>query len=115
MYISGDTLFVNPTVDMAADTTHYVLIDAGVIKDSCGTVYGGLSDNTLVRFKTDGGPTAVSVPFNASGSVNQTGVVMDFDRTIEPSTGLVRIIDVNTSATIATVASTDPSVSITEI
>ena len=52
---------------------------------------------------------------NASGSVNQTGIVMDFDRTVEPSTGLVSIIDVNTSTTIATVASTDPSVSITEI
>ena len=115
IWIEGSTLYVNPTVDMNFDTTYYVLIDAGVVVDSCSRVYTGLTDVNTVRFKTDAGPVATLQPLNASGSVNQTGIVMDFDRTVEPSTGLVSIIDVNTSTTIATVASTDPSVSITEI
>jgi len=115
IFVSGSTLTINPTVDMALDTVHHVLLSAGCVQDACGTTFAGESNVNIINFKTDAGPTTTLVPFNASGSVNQTGVVMDFDRTVEPSTGLVRIIDVNTSATIATVASTDPSVSITEI
>ena len=115
IWIDNTTLYINPTVDMSFNTNYYVLIDAGVVKDSCNTVYGGLSNTSTITFKTDAGPVSTLQPMNASGSVNQTGIVMDFDRTVEPSTGLVSIIDVNTSTTIATVASTDPSVSITEI
>ena len=110
----GDTLYINPTTDMSLDVTYWVLLSAGCVKDACNTVYGGLSDVNTIRFKTDAGPVATIQPFNASGSVNETGVVMDFDRTVEPSTGLVRIFDASNNL-IATVDSSDPSVSITEI
>ena len=110
----GDTLYINPTTDMSLDVTYWVLLSSGCVKDACNTVFAGLADVNTIRFKTDAGPVSSTPTFDGSGSVNQTGIVMNFDRTVEPSTGLVRIFDASNNL-IATVDSSDPSVSITEV
>lgn len=110
----GDTLYINPTTDMDLDTTYWVLFSAGCVIDSCNTVFSGLSDVNTVRFKTDAGPVSSTPAFDGSGSINQTGIVMDFDRTVVPSTGQLKIYDASDNL-IASVDATDPSVSITEI
>jgi hypothetical protein len=113
--VSGSTLTINPTLDLALNTDYHVLLSAGCVVDSCNTVFGGLSNAATIAFKTDAGPVSTVGAFSASGSVNETGVVMDFDRTVQPSTGLLRIKDATTGVDIMTVSASNPAVTITEI
>jgi hypothetical protein len=111
--VSGSTLTIRPTVDMATGLTHHVLLSAGCVKDACETVFAGLSDVNTIRFTVDPGATAPA-PVFSNGSPNEAGVVLNFDRTVEPGTGNIQVFD-SSNKLIASVPSTDPSVTITEV
>ena len=110
---SGSTIILNPTEDLALNTDYHVLFSAGCVKDSCDTVFGGLSNPATVAWKTDAGPIMNTTFTDSGNELLRTGLV--FDRTIVPSTGLLSVVDVSTGTTIASFASTNAAVTITEI
>ena len=50
--ISGSTVTINPSADLAGETGYYVKLGSGVIKDMAGNSYGGISSSTAFNFTT---------------------------------------------------------------
>ncbi len=50
--ISGNQVTINPTADLIPYTTYYVQMAAGVLKDTAGNNFGGISDTTTLNFTT---------------------------------------------------------------
>ena len=57
--ISGNTVTINPTADLAVATSYDVIIDAGAIEDTSGNDFAGIAANTL-DFTTIATTTAIS-------------------------------------------------------
>ncbi|MEG3985172.1 Ig-like domain-containing protein, partial [Microcoleus sp. T3B2] len=81
--VSGSTVTVNPTADLAQGTGYYVEIAAGAIKDLAGNNYSGITGATAWKFNTADttAPTAtlastavapVNAPFNVSATFNES-------------------------------------------
>ena len=51
--ISGTTVTINPTVNLNSNASYNVQLASGVIKDSAGNSYAGISDTTTLNFTTD--------------------------------------------------------------
>jgi len=99
--VTGSTLTINPTSNLANNTQYYVEIANGVIKDIAGNNYAGFSGNTTWNFTTE---TAFSI-VSFSPADNATDVAIDQAFTItfnEPiqlvNTGLFQMFDANTDA-----------------
>ena len=93
-WIEGDTLYLNPTVDLDTNTTYYVNISAGAIvnADCPNLQFAGISDTTTATFVTDPGPEAPTATVT-NGSPSDTGIVQIFDRPIEKGSGNAVIKD----------------------
>lgn len=50
--ISGNTVTINPTADLNTETTYYVQMASGVLTDTAGNAYAGISDTTTLNFST---------------------------------------------------------------
>jgi len=50
--ISGNTVTINPTADLNPDTTYNVQLASGVLKDTAGNAYAGISNATTLNFLT---------------------------------------------------------------
>jgi Ca2+-binding RTX toxin-like protein len=50
--VSGSTVTINPTADFQANSTYYVQLASGVIKDLAGNNYVGISNTTTLNFST---------------------------------------------------------------
>jgi VCBS repeat-containing protein len=50
--ISGNTVTINPTDDLHPSQNYHVEMASGVIKDSAGNAYAGISDSTTLDFVT---------------------------------------------------------------
>lgn len=78
--ISGNTLTINPSVDLAGSTDYYINIDASAIVDMSGNAFAGVSGNSAYNFRTvappDTTPPTVqfsdNVPGTASGPIVYT-------------------------------------------
>jgi hypothetical protein len=112
LWVSGTSLFIDPTIDLTPGTTYYVTIEANVVGDACGNKNSPITNINLIRFTVDGGPVA-TVALAPGGSVNEQGIGMTFDRPVVAGTGNVKIFD-SSNNLIATVPSTDPAVTITQ-
>jgi Ca2+-binding RTX toxin-like protein/methionine-rich copper-binding protein CopC len=51
--VSGSTVTINPTADLAGGTDYYVEIAKGAIKDIPGNDYAGITGNSTWNFKTE--------------------------------------------------------------
>ncbi|TAN53589.1 MAG: hypothetical protein EPN21_01150 [Methylococcaceae bacterium] len=49
---SGFTALINPTSDLSNNTTYYVLMNKGVIKDAAGNAFRGIDETASLSFKT---------------------------------------------------------------
>ncbi|MEG5097982.1 Ig-like domain-containing protein, partial [Microcoleus sp. B13-B4] len=58
--VSGSTVTVNPTADLAANTPYYVEIAAGAIKDLAGNNYAGIAGATAWNFTTAAAPDTIA-------------------------------------------------------
>jgi hypothetical protein len=105
IWVSGNSVYVNPTKDLTLGTTYYVLMSEGAVTDSCRFNTPSITNNTTVRFTVDAGPVAVETPFNA----NTTTFSLEYDRDIEPGPGLITVFD-GSGNLVATVASNDPAI-----
>jgi hypothetical protein len=108
LWVSGNYLYIDPTVDLTPGSSCYVTIDAGVVKDACGNNNPAVTNAASIAFVVDGGPTATASS-NANGSINQGGVGMKFDRPIVAGTGHVNVYD-SSNNLVTSVAATNPAV-----
>ncbi len=53
--IVGNTLTIDPTLDLDPAQTYYVTLDAGVVEDLSNNDFAGFADNTFWSFTTDDG------------------------------------------------------------
>jgi len=62
--LSGKVLTIVPTVELTQQTSYYVKVDAGLVKDVWGNNYLGIADKTTWKFMTGDftGPTVVVTP-----------------------------------------------------
>ncbi|MBI3675180.1 MAG: Ig-like domain-containing protein [Proteobacteria bacterium] len=113
--ISGSTVTINPTSDLAANTGYYIVLASGVILDSAGNAYAGISSNSAFNFTTAAAadttpPTlsSTSPADNATGVAVGANIVLTFSETVKAGTGYIVIHNVNTGALIR-IAVTDTS------
>jgi methionine-rich copper-binding protein CopC len=110
--VSGNTLTINPTADLANGTHYYVTLAAGSIKDVSGNSYAG---TTAYDFTTPAAtppadttpPSVVSFsPANAATGVGiNSDLVLTFSEAIQKGSGVIAIH--SDSSTGAVVASSD--------
>ncbi|MEG3835081.1 DUF4347 domain-containing protein, partial [Microcoleus sp. Z1_C3] len=68
--VSGSTVSINPTADLAPSTEYYVEIASGAIKDSAGNNYAGITGPTSWNFTT---LTASTLPIPPIPQLTQNG------------------------------------------
>ncbi len=61
--VDGDTLTIDPTEDMASDSTYHVEIGSGAIEDMAGNAFAGIGDSGTFNFDTESfaGDTSIVV------------------------------------------------------
>ncbi|MGW8184632.1 MAG: Ig-like domain-containing protein [Candidatus Moraniibacteriota bacterium] len=110
-----DTLTINPTDNLPADTNIYVNIEPGAILDTLGNFFFGINDNSTWSFRTGDASTVgpqLILPTPANNSTNispDADLITKFDRPVYPGEGNFHIknkednseietIDVNSSS-----------------
>ncbi|HHL1466748.1 TPA: beta strand repeat-containing protein [Klebsiella pneumoniae] len=95
--ISGNTVTVNPTTDLAAGANYHVQIDSTALHDTAGNDYAGISTSTGLNFTT------------ASAGMGDPSIVV-FDLTTgQSSDHNGRVFDANTAYTIYIVVNSNSS------
>ena len=110
IWCSDNVVYLNPTKDLNLKTTYYIQASSGSVKSHCVS-WGGISDTTSVRFSTDPGPTLTSTS-QATSSTSTQFVNYQYDRTVVPNTGNLRIYD-SSNNLVKQVSGTDTAVIIT--
>ncbi|MBK6999923.1 MAG: DUF4214 domain-containing protein [Rhodoferax sp.] len=86
--ISGLTVTINPSSDLAVGNSYYVNLTSGVFKDIAGNAFAGISSSTALNFSTVS--VGVAVGDDYPMSVNTTGfVVVDGAAT----SGVINFVD----------------------
>ncbi|MDY0924505.1 cadherin domain-containing protein, partial [Leclercia sp. CFBP8987] len=79
--ISGNTVTVNPTTDLAAGANYHVQIDSTALHDTAGNDYAGISTSTGLNFTTVsagmGDPSIVVFDLTTGQSSDHNGRVFD--------------------------------------
>lgn len=65
--VTNETVTVNPTLDLAHNTTYSIQIDAGAFTDGAGNAYKGITNNTSWNFTTSALQT-YTVTYDSNGS-----------------------------------------------
>ena len=112
---SGNSVTINPSVNLPAGAGFYITLASGVIKDVAGNAYAGISASTTYNFSTAAAvvsDTTAPTLSNSSPLDNATGVaasanlVLTFSEAVQAGTGNVVIF--NSSGTVArSIAVTD--------
>ena len=76
--VSGTTLTINPTANLATSKQYAVQIDATAIDDLAGNSYAGITDNTTWSFTT-ASPDTTDPTLSSTDPANGTTVVADTD------------------------------------
>ncbi len=89
----SDIITINPTDDLVANTTYHVLIDSGVITDSAGNPFLGISDDTTLNFSTTLNPLLVySNPYDDfTDFKSDNDLWLSFDEVVKAGTGNITI------------------------
>ncbi|MBE9212794.1 choice-of-anchor I family protein [Plectonema cf. radiosum LEGE 06105] len=88
--VSGDTVTINPTNNLAASTSFYVEIDAGAIEDTAGNDFAGISGNSTWNFTT-GTEDSITPIYDIQGAAHTSPLVGQSVTT----TGIVTAVDTN--------------------
>jgi hypothetical protein len=111
--VSGTTVTINPTADLALGTAYHVLIDPGTFEDAAGNDFLGITSDTTWTFTTIGpdvtGPAVVSVsPLNGAINVDPAvNPVITYDENLILGTGNILIKRVSDNSTVSTLSVTD--------
>ncbi|MES2532484.1 MAG: SdiA-regulated domain-containing protein [Pseudomonadota bacterium] len=109
---NGNTVKINPTVDLAADTTYSIQYASGVIKDASGLATTAVNSAATLAFKTvpDTTPPTLqsAIPQdNATGVSVGDSVVLTFNEAVQAGAGTFTIT--NGSDDVRTISATDVS------
>ncbi|MGW8185212.1 MAG: Ig-like domain-containing protein [Candidatus Moraniibacteriota bacterium] len=111
-----DTLTIDPTNDLPANTEIYINIDPTALVDSLGNYFFGITDNTTWTFTTENitveGPQIVT-PFPSDNATNispDSNLTINFDRPVEVGTGNIDIINATDDSIIETIDITSGNV-----
>jgi methionine-rich copper-binding protein CopC len=89
--ISGTTLTIDPTINLAANTQYFVTFDSGTIQDLAGNIYSG---TTVYDFATDSIAPTVSTFSPTDGATQvavNSNVTLTFSEAIQRGTGTIQI------------------------
>ena len=99
--ISGSTLTINPTANLAGNTHYFVTFDAGTIKDLAGNSYAGTTTYDFTTADT-GAPTVTQ--FNpadgATGITGSSNIVVTFSEAVQKGSGTIAIHSGSASGTV---------------
>ncbi|QDU10893.1 Ig-like domain-containing protein [Gimesia aquarii] len=104
-----DSLTVNPGVTLENSTAYYVQIASTAFDDAAGNSYPGISDTTTWNFTTVSGDVAPPDTFSLSPADNATGVattanlVISFNESVLPQSGVNNDIVIKQSSDNSTV------------
>ncbi|MGW8184634.1 MAG: Ig-like domain-containing protein [Candidatus Moraniibacteriota bacterium] len=109
-----DTLTIDPTNDLPANTEIYINIDPTALVDSLGNFFFGISDNSTWTFTTGAGAgPQIILPFPTDNATNispDSNLTINFDRVVEVGTGNIDIINATDDSIIETIDITSPNV-----
>ena len=99
LFITGNTLTINPLVDLANNTQYFVTFDSGSVKDLAGNNYAGTTtyDFTTVQIPASTSDTIAPIVSGFFPSDGQTAVAitsniaLTFSEAIQKGTGTVAI------------------------
>ncbi|MEG5048155.1 Ig-like domain-containing protein, partial [Microcoleus sp. B4-C1] len=117
--VSGSTVTVNPTADLAPGTDYYVEIAAGAIKDLAGNNYAGTTGATAWNFTTavaadTTAPTATFTPAdNATSVAVAADLVVTLSEAVQKGTGNIVIKKVSDNSVVETINVTAANVTVT--
>jgi len=117
--VSGSTVTVNPTADLAQGTGYYVEIAAGAIKDLAGNNYAGTTGATTWNFTTTvaadtTAPTAATfTPLdNATNIAVAANLVVTLSEAVQKGTGNIVIKKVSDNSVVETINVTSTNVTV---
>ncbi|MEG4310737.1 Ig-like domain-containing protein, partial [Microcoleus sp. AT10_D2] len=116
--VSGSTVTVNPTADLAAGTDYYVEIAAGAIKNLGGNNYAGTTGATAWNFSTAAAvdttaPTATFTPAdNATAVAVGADLVVTLSEAVAKGTGNIVIKKVSDNSVVETIDVTSTNVTV---
>ena len=98
--IATNTVTINPTSDLSYSTGYNIQIASGVIDDTSGNAYAGITDATTLNFETAAAPDttaptlASSTPTdNATGVSISDNIVLTFSEAVDAETGNIVLYD----------------------
>ena len=84
--ISGSTVTINPSSDLASGSSYYVNMASGVLRDLAGNAYAGISSSTALNFSTAANTATDDFPMSDTttgvvviGSAGTSGVINFID------------------------------------
>ncbi|MEG4340259.1 Ig-like domain-containing protein [Microcoleus sp. D3_18_C2] len=116
--VSGSTVTVNPTADLAPGTDYYVEIASGAIKDLAGNNYAGTTGATAWNFTTAAAvdttaPTATFTPAdNATSVAVAANLVVNLSEAVQKGTGNIVIKKVSDNSVVETINVTAANVTV---
>jgi hypothetical protein len=110
IWVAGNTVWLNPTLDMPAGATFVVSGDPNSIRSSCGGIYwDGNAGSVDTSITVDTGPVVSSTVPLPQNSVNQAGISLNTDREITGGPGNFNIYD-SSNNLVASTAGNSPAV-----
>ncbi|PSJ47731.1 hypothetical protein C7H85_02600 [Zobellella endophytica] len=89
--ISGNTVTINPTLDLAFETDYHLQIDDGALTDAAGNPYAGIADSSMLNFTTAPDMDTSVVVFDLAEGVSSS----HSDRTFQADKSYTVYIRVN--------------------
>lgn len=113
IWVDGNTVWLNPTLDMPAGATFTVSGDPNSVRALCGEYWDGDPGSVDTSITIDAGPvaTVVSPTNNSTGEINNAAVEISYDRDIIKGNGSLRVLD-STGTEVASIPVSSPSVTI---
>ncbi|WAK02974.1 Ig-like domain-containing protein [Methylobacter sp. YRD-M1] len=94
-----NTVTINPTEDLLADSNYFVQLDAGVVTDLVGNAFAGVSDETTLNFVTAAPDTTAPALLTSTPQDNaldiavNSDITLTFDESILAGSGNIVISD----------------------
>nr|MDJ0713195.1 Ig-like domain-containing protein [Prochloraceae cyanobacterium] len=113
---SGDTVTIDPDVNLVTGTDYYITIDPGAIEDFGNNDYAGINNPTTLNFTTVAAPDKVAPTLvtttpadNATEVPVNSNLVLTFDEPVHEGIGNITIFEAATNTPIATISAADPN------
>lgn len=103
--VSGTTVTINPTSDMPAATSLYLIIESGVVTDIAGNPYAGISSTSGYTFATAADTTAPGTPSTPDLLVGSDSGVSSTDNITSATSPIIATTPTESGGTVTITAS----------